>query len=157
MTITLAIPSKGRLMEKSLEALKSAGVDVSAGETRSYRTQVEGFDGLEVLLLSASEIARELRDGTIDFGITGEDLIRETIPEPDRAAAVVARLGFGHADVVVAVPEAWVDVQSMADLGDVAGEQIARVALPAVDADVPGLARLHQQPLLLIHAGTHGQ
>ena len=126
MTITLAIPSKGRLMEKSLEALKSAGVDVSAGETRSYRTQVEGFDGLEVLLLSASEIARELRDGTIDFGITGEDLIRETIPEPDRAAAVVARLGFGHADVVVAVPEAWVDVQSMADLGDVAGSFRAR-------------------------------
>ena len=94
MTITLAIPSKGRLMEKSLEALKSAGVEVSAGETRSYRTQVEGFDGLEVLLLSASEIARELRDGAIDFGITGEDLVRETIPEPDNAAAIVARLGF---------------------------------------------------------------
>ncbi|NDW06033.1 ATP phosphoribosyltransferase [Jiella pacifica] len=126
MTITLAIPSKGRLMEKSLEALKSAGVEVSAGETRSYRTQVEGFDGLEVLLLSASEIARELRDGAIDFGITGEDLVRETIPEPDNAAAIVARLGFGHADVVVAVPEAWVDVQAMADLGDVAGSFRAR-------------------------------
>ncbi|MCE7027564.1 ATP phosphoribosyltransferase [Jiella avicenniae] len=126
MTITLAIPSKGRLMEKSLAALNEAGIVVTAGETRSYRTQVEGFDGLEVLLLSASEIARELRDGAIDFGITGEDLVRETIPEPDRAVGVVARLGFGHADVVVAVPEAWVDVQAMDDLGDVAGSFRAR-------------------------------
>ena len=126
MTITLAIPSKGRLMEKSIAVLKAAGITVTAGETRSYRTQVEGFDGLEVLLLSASEIARELRDGAIDFGITGEDLIRETIPEADRAVGIVARLGFGHADVVVAVPEAWVDVQAMDDLGDVAGSFRAR-------------------------------
>ena len=126
MTITLAIPSKGRLMEKSVAALKDAGITVTAGETRSYRTQVEGFDGLEVLLLSASEIARELRDGAIDFGITGEDLIRETIPEADRTVGIVARLGFGHADVVVAVPEAWVDVQAMDDLGDVAGSFRAR-------------------------------
>ena len=126
MTITLAIPSKGRLMEKSVAVLKAAGITVTAGETRSYRTQVEGFDGLEVLLLSASEIARELRDGAIDFGITGEDLIRETIPEADRTVGIVARLGFGHADVVVAVPEAWVDVQAMDDLGDVAGSFRAR-------------------------------
>ncbi|MBO0904390.1 ATP phosphoribosyltransferase [Jiella sonneratiae] len=126
MTITLAIPSKGRLMEKSLAVLKEAGIAVSAGATRSYRTKVEGFDGLEVLLLSASEIARELRDGAIDFGITGEDLIRETIPDADVAAGIVARLGFGHADVVVAVPKAWVDVASMDDLGDVAGSFRAR-------------------------------
>ena len=126
MTITLAIPSKGRLMEKALAALKDAGVAVTAGETRSYRTEVDGFDGLEVLLLSASEIARELRDGAIDFGITGEDLIRESVPEPDRAVSVIARLGFGHADVVVAVPEAWVDVSTMDDLGDVAGSFRAR-------------------------------
>ncbi|ORE97196.1 ATP phosphoribosyltransferase [Aurantimonas sp. 22II-16-19i] len=126
MTITLAIPSKGRLMEKSVAALKDAGITVTAGETRSYRTQVEGLDGLEVLLLSASEIARELRDGAVDFGITGEDLIRETVADPDRTVGIVARLGFGHADVVVAVPEAWVDVETMDDLGDVAGSFRAR-------------------------------
>ncbi|MBP0617615.1 ATP phosphoribosyltransferase [Jiella mangrovi] len=126
MTITLAIPSKGRLMEKSLAALKQAGIAVTAGESRSYRTQVEGIEGLEVLLLSASEIARELRDGAIDFGVTGEDLIRETVPEPDKAIGFVSRLGFGHADVVVAVPQAWVDVQTMDDLGDVAGAFRAR-------------------------------
>lgn len=126
MTITLAIPSKGRLMEKSVAALKDAGIAVTAGESRSYRTSVEGFDGLEVLLLSASEIARELRAGAIDFGITGEDLICESVADPDKAVSFVKRLGFGHADVVVAVPEAWVDVVSMDDLGDVAGSFRAR-------------------------------
>ncbi|MBO0661806.1 ATP phosphoribosyltransferase [Jiella sp. MQZ9-1] len=126
MSLTLAIPSKGRLMEKSLAALKSAGIDVIAGETRSYRTSVSGFDGLDVLLLSASEIARQLRDGAIDFGVTGEDLIRESMPDADGQVDFVARLSFGHADVVVAVPEAWVDVATMDDLGDIAGSFRAR-------------------------------
>ena len=122
MSVILGIPSKGRLKDKAVEALARAGITVETGDNdRSYRTQVSGAPGLEVLLLSASEIARELRDGAIDFGITGEDLIRETVPEPDRATQTVARLGFGHADVVVAVPDAWVDVETMEDLGDVAG------------------------------------
>ncbi|RFC64391.1 ATP phosphoribosyltransferase [Fulvimarina endophytica] len=122
MTITLAIPSKGRLKDKAIETLAEAGIRVEpAADARSYRTTVSGFDGLDVLLLSASEIARQLRDGAIDFGVTGEDLIRESIPEPETAVAIVARLGFGHADVIVAVPEAWVDVETMDDLGDVAG------------------------------------
>ncbi|MEX6505122.1 ATP phosphoribosyltransferase [Jiella sp. M17.18] len=127
MTVTLAIPSKGRLKEKAVERLGAAGIAVESAENaRSYRTSVTGAPGLEVLLLSASEIARELRDGAIDFGITGEDLIREEVPQPDKAVSVVARLGFGHADVVVAVPEAWVDVETMDDLGDVAGSFRAR-------------------------------
>lgn len=127
MTITLGIPSKGRLKDKTIETLAGAGITVEpAANERSYRTSVTGFDGLDVLLLSASEIARELRDGAIDFGVTGEDLIRESIPEPDQAVEIVARLGFGHADVVVAVPESWVDVETMDDLGDVAGAFRAR-------------------------------
>ena len=127
MTLTLAIPSKGRLKDKAVAALAQAGITVaSAVNDRSYRTSVSGFDGLEVLLLSASEIARELRDGAVDFGITGEDLIRETILEPETAVTIVRRLGFGHADVVVAVPDAWVDVETMEDLNDVAGSFRAR-------------------------------
>ncbi|MCQ0988653.1 ATP phosphoribosyltransferase [Jiella marina] len=126
MSLTLAIPSKGRLMEKALATLDSAGIVVKAGETRSYRTSVEGFEGLEVLLLSASEIARELRDGAIDFGVTGEDLIRETIADPEHTVEFVSRLGFGQANVVVAVPDSWVDVSNMEDLGDVAGAFRAR-------------------------------
>ncbi|MEF2547864.1 ATP phosphoribosyltransferase [Aurantimonas sp. E1-2-R+4] len=127
MTVSLAIPSKGRLNEKAIAALAAAGISVATAENaRSYRTVVSGAPGLEVLLLSASEIARELRDGAIDFGITGEDLVRETIAEPDAAVEIIARLGFGHADVVVAVPDAWVDVETMEDLSDVAGSYRAR-------------------------------
>ncbi|MDX1731126.1 MAG: ATP phosphoribosyltransferase, partial [Aurantimonas coralicida] len=95
-------------------------------DSRCYSNSVSGAAGLEEMLLSASEIDRELRDGAIDFGITGEDLIRETIAEPDQMVETVARLGFGHADVVVAVPDAWVDVETMEDLNDVAGGYRAR-------------------------------
>ncbi|NDV86091.1 ATP phosphoribosyltransferase [Aurantimonas aggregata] len=127
MSVTLAIPSKGRLKEQALAALAGAGIDVApAADERSYRTVVTGAPGLDVLLLSASEIARELRDGAVDFGITGEDLIRETMAEPQEAVEIVARLGFGQADVVVAVPDAWLDVETMEDLGDVAGSWRAR-------------------------------
>ncbi|KAA0971885.1 ATP phosphoribosyltransferase [Aureimonas fodinaquatilis] len=122
MTVTLAIPSKGRLKEQSVAALAERGIFVHPDEdSRSYRTRVEGCDGLEVLLLSASEIARELRHGGIHLGVTGEDLLRETLPDFGDKLSIVSRLGFGHADVVVAVPDSWVDVSTMEDLNDVAG------------------------------------
>lgn len=121
MTLTLAIPSKGRLKDEVVAALARAGIRVSPAEdSRSYRTGVSGIAGLEVVLLSASEIARELEGGAIDLGITGEDLVRETIADIDGRTEIVARLGLGRADVVVAVPEAWVDVETMEDLSDVA-------------------------------------
>ncbi|WP_152045313.1 ATP phosphoribosyltransferase [Aureimonas psammosilenae] len=127
MTLTLAIPSKGRMKEDCVAALARAGIHVEpAADARSYRTAVSGIDGLDVLLLSASEIARELREGAVDFGITGEDLIRESTPDPETRLAFVSRLGFGGADVVVAVPEAWIDVDTMEDLGDVAAGYRAR-------------------------------
>ncbi|WAJ27601.1 ATP phosphoribosyltransferase [Antarcticirhabdus aurantiaca] len=123
MSVTLAIPSKGRMKEDAVASLARAGITVSAAaDNRSYRTSVAGAEGLDVLLLSASEIARELRDGAIDFGITGEDLIRESAAEPGDIVEIVARLGFGRADVVVAVPDPWVDVETMEDLNDVAAE-----------------------------------
>lgn len=122
MSLILAIPSKGRLKDQTVGALAKAGIRVISDEdTRSYRTRVEGIDGLEVLLLSASEIARELRDGAVHLGVTGEDLLRETVPDVSATIEIVAKLGFGHADVVVAVPDSWVDVTTMEDLNDVAG------------------------------------
>jgi ATP phosphoribosyltransferase len=80
------------------------------------------MDDIEIAFLSASEIAREIGAGTVDFGVTGEDLIREGLAEADKRVEICARLGFGHANVVVAVPEIWLDVDTMADLGDVAAE-----------------------------------
>ncbi|MBC8130863.1 MAG: ATP phosphoribosyltransferase [Rhizobiaceae bacterium] len=121
MTLTLAIPSKGRMKEDVIEALQRIGIAITPSpDARSYRTGVSGIEGLEVVLLSASEIARELAAGTIDLGVTGEDLVRETIPDADARIEMIARLGFGQADVVVAVPEAWIDVETMEDLNDVA-------------------------------------
>ena len=123
MSITLALPSKGRLKEEALAALARAGLHVVQPEDeRRYRARVEGRDDIEIAFLSASEIARELGQGTVDLGVTGEDLVRETIPEWQKRVEIGARLGFGRADVVVAVPEAWLDVDTMADLDDVAAD-----------------------------------
>jgi ATP phosphoribosyltransferase len=123
MTITLAVPSKGRLKDEALGVLSRAGLPVSQdGDERRYRARIEGRDDIEVAFLSASEIARELGQGSVDLGISGEDLVRETIPDWESRVAIAARLGFGHADVVVAVPEAWLDVDTMSDLDDVAAE-----------------------------------
>lgn len=123
MTITIAIPSKGRMKEDSAAVFERAGMKIAAvGNERSYRGRVGGLDDVEIAFLSASEISRELANGSVDFGITGEDLMREQMADVDARVEFCARLGFGHADVVVAVPEIWLDVDSMADLGDVAAD-----------------------------------
>lgn len=121
--VTIAVPSKGRMKDDTLAAFAAAGLDVlPQADARSYRTKVKGRKDIEIALMSASEIARELAAGSIDFGVTGEDLVRETIGEWDKAMEITARLGFGRADVVVAVPDHWHDVETMADLDDVAAD-----------------------------------
>lgn len=123
MTLTLAIPSKGRLREQTLELMAAAGLPVSLpGDERKYRAHIEGRDDIEVAFLSASEIAGELGQGNVDLGVTGEDLLRESRADWEARMEIAARLGFGQADVVVAVPEVWLDVDTMADLDDVAAD-----------------------------------
>jgi ATP phosphoribosyltransferase len=120
-TLTLAIPSKGRLMEATAELLSKAGFTIErSGADRGYRGRLIGLDGVEIAFLSASEIAQNLRDGKIDFGVTGQDLLHEKIPPDDPNVTILSRLGFGPADVVVAVPECWLDVATMADLDEIA-------------------------------------
>jgi ATP phosphoribosyltransferase len=127
MTITIGLPSKGRMKDDASAIFERAGMKIVAvGNDRSYRGRVEGFDDVEIAFLSASEISREIGNGTVDFGVTGEDLIREGLAQADARVEIAARLGFGHADVVVAVPDIWLDVETMADLGDVAAEFRAR-------------------------------
>lgn len=119
--VTLALPSKGRLKEKAIELLAEAGLEIlPPADPRSYRATIKDRDDIEVVYLSASEIAREVAAGNVDAGVTGEDLVRENIIDSEQKVDLLARLGFGHADVVVAVPEAWFDVQTMAHLGEVA-------------------------------------
>lgn len=125
--ITIALPSKGRMKDDASAIFDRAGLKIVAvGNERSYRGRVEGIDDVEIAFLSASEISREIGSGSVDFGVTGEDLIREGLPEADAKVEFCARLGFGHAEVVVAVPEIWLDVETMADLGDVAADFRAR-------------------------------
>ncbi|MFN4169546.1 MAG: ATP phosphoribosyltransferase [Pannonibacter phragmitetus] len=123
----IGIPSKGRLQEKTSEFFAASGLRiVQPGGDRNYRGAIKGLEDAEIAFLSASEIARELAEGTIHFGITGLDLVHESIAAPERLVHVVTPLGFGSADVVVAVPKAWIDVETMADLGDVASDFRAR-------------------------------
>ena len=120
-TITLAIPSKGRLMEATAELLAKAGFTIDRlGAERGYRGLLKGLEGVEIAFLSASEIAQNLRDGKVDLGVTGQDLLHEKIPPDDPHVELLVRLGFGPADVVVAVPECWLDVATMADLDEIA-------------------------------------
>ena len=123
MTITVALPSKGRLKEKALETFARAGFEIELPQdARSYRGAVKDRPEIEIAFLSASEIARELIAGKIALGVTGEDLARESVADADAFLDFSSKLGFGGADVVVAVPEAWVDVVTMADLDDVAAD-----------------------------------
>jgi ATP phosphoribosyltransferase len=119
--LIIAVPAKGRLQENAEEFFARAGMKlVKSRGARDYRGEVAGMPGVEVAYLSASEIADALAQGTIHLGVTGEDLLRESIPDMDRRVVIVEGLGFGFANVVVAVPQAWIDVRSMADLDDVA-------------------------------------
>jgi ATP phosphoribosyltransferase len=116
--LVLALPSKGRLMEQCNAALARAGLVVtrSSGAPRGYKAEIEGLPGVEVNLVSSAEIAQFLKSGAAHLGVTGEDLIRETMADADQRVRFLAPLGFGFADVVVAVPACWLDVRRMADL-----------------------------------------
>jgi ATP phosphoribosyltransferase len=125
--LIFAIPSKGRLMEAAAGLLEKAGFGIARnGTDRLYRGSLTGLAGIDIAFLSASEIANALKDGKADLGITGEDLLRETIAPDDPATDVFMRLGFGPANVVVAVPESWRDVATMADLDEVSEGFYAR-------------------------------
>lgn len=119
--LIIGIPSKGRLQENANAFFANAGLKVKqAPGGREYVGRLSGLDNVAVAFLSASEIVARLEDGSIHFGVTGEDLIRENLADADRVVELVLPLGFGYADVIVAVPQSWIDVETMADLDDVA-------------------------------------
>jgi ATP phosphoribosyltransferase len=121
--ITLGIPSKGRLQEATIDWFAARGVTIArTGGDREYRGTVDGIDGIALQLLSAAEIPRELAAGRLHLGVTGQDLVREEIPRWDERIEEIAAMGFGFADLVVAVPAFWIDVADMADLDAAAAE-----------------------------------
>src|SRR5262249_7687096 len=119
--LVLAVPAKGRLQENAEAFFARAGLTlVKPRGARDYRGTIAGLDGVEVAYLSASEITGQLGAGYVHLGVTGEDLVREMIPDAAKKVVFIDGLGFGFANVVVAVPQAWIDVRDMADVDDVA-------------------------------------
>jgi ATP phosphoribosyltransferase len=121
--LTLAIPSKGRLEEQSREAFARAGLVIErSGGARSYFGTAARQPDLTVRFMPAGEIARELIRGTVDLGVTGSDLVEDAAEHSEDAVLTIKSLGFGEADVVVAIPDPWIDVTQMVDLADVAAD-----------------------------------
>ncbi len=115
--LKLGVPSKGRLMDKTFQWFGQRGVTLrKSGSDREYAGAVDGIDGVELVLLSAGEIPRELAAGNIHLGVTGTDLLREKLANWDSRVAELAPMGFGRADLIIAVPQAWVDVDTLDDL-----------------------------------------
>jgi ATP phosphoribosyltransferase len=123
--LILALPSKGRLKEQVEAWLADCGLALRlAGGARGYAASLDGYEGLEVRLTSAADIAAGLAAGDIHLGVTGEDLLSET--GSAKGPLLLLALGFGRADLVVAAPRSWIDVQTMADVDDVAHDILAR-------------------------------
>ncbi|MCT4556067.1 MAG: ATP phosphoribosyltransferase [Pelagimonas sp.] len=123
MSLKLGVPSKGRLMEKTFDWFGARGIELArTGSDREYSGAVTGIDGVELVLLSAGEIPRELAAGRIHMGVTGTDLVQEKLVNWEQKVEPLAELGFGFADLIVAVPAAWVDVDTLDDLDAAAAQ-----------------------------------
>lgn len=117
MTVKLGVPSKGRLMDKTFQWFEKRGIGLArTGSDREYAGAVTGIDGVDLVLLSAGEIPRELAAGRIHLGVTGTDLVQEKLPLWQQQVEDIAPLGFGQADLILAVPQCWVDVDTLDDL-----------------------------------------
>ena len=117
MTLKLGVPSKGRLMDKTFDWFAKRGITLSrTGSDREYAGAVEGIENMTLVLLSASEIPRELAAGRIHLGVTGTDLVQEKLPLWEQQIEPLEEMGFGQADLVLAVPQAWIDVDLTDDL-----------------------------------------
>lgn len=129
--LILAIPSKGRLKEQTEAWLADAGFHLEAdGGERGYRARIRELPGVDVRLLSAGDIATALDVGEAHLGVTGEDMLRERAPVLEDRVSLLRALGFGRADLVVAAPQSWIDVDTMADVEEVAHLYLARTGQP---------------------------
>ncbi len=123
MVLNIAVPSKGRLTEQALDWLGSSGSEVRySAKGRNYSGTLTGTVEGELVFLSAAEIPCELAAGTVHFGITGIDVMRENLPKWRTEVREVARLGFGKADLAISVPKIWLDAETIDDLDAIAAQ-----------------------------------
>jgi ATP phosphoribosyltransferase len=116
--LKIGIPSKGRLKENSLSILKKNKINIKNSK-RSYISKVENLKNNEVIFLHAREIIERLAEGSLDVGISGLDLLKESLPGIKKNIKIYKNLNFGFANLVVAIPEDWIDVQTIADLEEI--------------------------------------
>ncbi|MBA1339079.1 MAG: ATP phosphoribosyltransferase [Pelagibacterales bacterium] len=119
--ITIGLPSKGRLKDKAVDFLDKKGLKVLQGDKeRNYFASIENKSNIKIIYLHAKEIIQRLGDGTLDVGISGLDLLKESEKNLQEKITIKQKLNFGEADLIVAVPDDWIDVQTIADLEEVA-------------------------------------
>jgi ATP phosphoribosyltransferase len=125
--LIMALPSKGRLKEQAEAWLSDCGFTLkAAGGARGYRAAIDRLPEVQVQLLSAADIAVALDSGEAHLGVTGEDLLCERGEGVESRVMLLRPLGFGRADVVVAAPKSWIDVETMTDVEEVAAAFLAR-------------------------------
>ena len=118
--ITIGLPSKGRLKEGSIDFLARNNLKLTSnGGERNYFAEVKNFPNIKIIYLHAKEIIQRISDGNLDIGISGLDLLNESAANLKQKIEVKKKLDFGSANVVVAVPNEWIDVQTVADLEEV--------------------------------------
>ena len=119
--IKIGLPSKGRLRDESLRVFKKNNLSIKDTK-RNYLSEIKNFSQNEVIFSHAREIIERLADSSLDIGISGFDLLKESLPGIQKNIQVFSRLKFGFADLIVAVPDAWIDVQTIADLEEISFE-----------------------------------
>ena len=119
--IKIGLPSKGRLREESLKIFKKNKLPIRNSK-RNYLSEIKNFSLNEVVFSHAREIVERLSENSLDIGISGYDLLKESLPGIQKNIIVYSRLNFGFADLIVAVPDAWIDVQTIADLEEISFE-----------------------------------
>ena len=118
--ITIGLPSKGRLKEGAVHFFKKNNYELTSnGGERNYFASFEKYPNIKIIYLHAKEIIQRLGDGTLDIGISGLDLLNESATNLKQKIEVKKKLDFGSANVVVAIPNDWIDVQTVADLEEV--------------------------------------
>jgi ATP phosphoribosyltransferase len=141
--IRLSLPSKGRLSEDSLAFLKACGFDIYKPNPRQYEASIPALPGVSVLFQRPTDIVISVRNGSVDFGITGLDVLTEHGGPNGDILAIHAALGFGRCTLNVIVPEAWSDVRQMRDLKQKQAElgRPLRVATKFPNAAAPFFAQ----------------
>ena len=123
MAIKIGVPSKGRLRKDILKVFKKNKYNlISERGERDYFAKVKNKANLEIIYLHAREIIERLGDKSLDIGFSGYDLLKEASINVQRNISVFKKYNFGNAKLVVAIPDKWIDVQTIADLEEISFE-----------------------------------